>query len=420
MRGVQVKNAIIYSIGNELVEGLIVDTNSKFLSVHLKSLGYNVIRIETLPDVLDIIVRRISEGLSEADLLITTGGLGPTEDDLTREAISKVLNKSLVLNEEIANELIERALKYYNKAPESVKKQALVLEGAIVLDNPVGTAPGQLIKHNGKTIVILPGPPVEMIPVFESIKGELKTDDELYTRRIKTIGVPEAVLIDEHKDLLYSNPQITIATMASYERGVEVRLTGSVVLKEEIDGIVEQLTNLLGESVYALDDDSIEDVVYKLLKENNLTISFAESCTGGLLSARFVDIPGVSSVYKGGVVAYSNESKANILRVPKDIIEKHGAVSEECVSYMAKNAREIFDSEFSVSISGIAGPTGGTPQKPVGTVCFAFASKKGVKAFTYNLRGDREMIRKRSALIGFDIARRGIREWLRLEGNIKG
>ncbi|MEJ5257254.1 MAG: competence/damage-inducible protein A [Fervidobacterium sp.] len=414
------KNAIIYSIGNELVEGLIVDTNSKFLSVHLKSLGYNVIRIETLPDVLDIIVRRISEGLSEADLLITTGGLGPTEDDLTREAISKVLNKSLVLNEEIANELIERALKYYNKAPESVKKQALVLEGAIVLDNPVGTAPGQLIKHNGKTIVILPGPPVEMIPVFESIKGELKTDDELYTRRIKTIGVPEAVLIDEHKDLLYSNPQITIATMASYERGVEVRLTGSVVLKEEIDGIVEQLTNLLGESVYALDDDSIEDVVYKLLKENNLTISFAESCTGGLLSARFVDIPGVSSVYKGGVVAYSNESKANILRVPKDIIEKHGAVSEECVSYMAKNAREIFDSEFSVSISGIAGPTGGTPQKPVGTVCFAFASKKGVKAFTYNLRGDREMIRKRSALIGFDIARRGIREWLRLEGNIKG
>ncbi len=420
MRGVQVKNAIIYSIGNELVEGLIVDTNSKFLSVHLKSLGYNVIRIETLPDVLDIIVRRISEGLSEADLLITTGGLGPTEDDLTREAISKVLNKSLVLNEEIANELIERALKYYNKAPESVKKQALVLEGAIVLDNPVGTAPGQLIKHNGKTIVILPGPPVEMIPVFESIKGELKTDDELYTRRIKTIGVPEAVLMDEHKDLLYSNPQITIATMASYERGVEVRLTGSVVLKEEIDGIVEQLTNLLGESVYALDDDSIEDVVYKLLKENNLTISFAESCTGGLLSARFVDIPGVSSVYKGGVVAYSNESKANILRVPKDIIEKHGAVSEECVSYMAKNAREIFDSEFSVSISGIAGPTGGTPQKPVGTVCFAFASKKGVKAFTYNLRGDREMIRKRSALIGFDIARRGIREWLRLEGNIKG
>lgn len=420
MRGIQVKNAIIYSIGNELVEGLIVDTNSKFLSTHLKSLGYNVIRIETLPDVLDIIVRRIIEGLSEADLLITTGGLGPTEDDLTREAIAKALNKSLVLNEEIANELIERALKYYNKAPESVKKQALTVEGAIVLDNPVGTAPGQLVKHNGKTIVILPGPPAEMIPIFEGIKDKLKTDDALYTRRIKTIGIPEAVLMDEHKDLLYSNLQITIATMASYERGVEVRLTGSVVLKEEIDRIAEQLINLLGESVYAIDDDSIEDVVYKLLKENNLTISFAESCTGGLLSARFVDIPGVSSVYKGGVVAYSNESKVNILRVPKEIIDKHGAVSEECVSYMAKNARELFDSDFSVSISGIAGPDGGTPQKPVGTVCFAFATSKGVKAFTYNLRGDREMIRKRSALIGFDIARRGIREWLRLEGNIRG
>jgi nicotinamide-nucleotide amidase len=407
------RNAIIFSIGNELVEGLIVDTNSKYLSEKLKALGYYVVRIETLPDKLDILVERFRAGLLEADLLITTGGLGPTEDDLTREAMARALGRKLVTDEKIAQELVERALKYYGKAPESVKKQAMVIEGASVLNNPVGTAPGQMLQVNGKIVLLLPGPPAEMIPIFESIAQTIKSDDALYTRRIKTLGIPEAVLMDEYKDIIYSNPNITVATMASYERGVEVRLTGSITVKEEIDRVASELLNALGEHVYATDDDSIEDVVYKLLNENNLTISFAESCTGGMISSKFVDIPGVSKVYKGSVIAYSNEVKTSVLKVPESIINTYGAVSEECVESMAENVRILLNSDFSVAVSGIAGPTGGTEKKPVGTVCFAFSSNSFTHTITHHLRGNREMIRKRSTLLAFDIARRGILKWLR-------
>lgn len=402
------KKAIILAIGNELVEGLIVDTNSRYLAQRLKEFGYYIVRTETLPDNFDIMVSRIKEAINDADLIITSGGLGPTEDDLTREAVAHSIGRKLLKNEAIAQELINRAIKYYGKAPESVVKQAFVIENAEVIDNKVGTAPGQILKYDGKIIILLPGPPVELIPMFESILEKLKTNDSLYTRRIKTIGIPEAVLMDEYKDILYSNSRITIATMASYERGVEVRFTGPIEIKDEIDYVVNTLLPKLGESVYALDDKEMHDVVYELLVKNNYTVSFAESCTGGLISSTFVDIPGVSSVFKGSVVAYSNEAKIEILGVSKETIEKFGAVSEECVIEMAQGAKKIFNSNFSVAVSGIAGPSGGSEKKPVGTVCIAVCSPNGINSATYNLRGDRQMIRKRSTLIAFDMLRRGI------------
>ncbi|MFN4224440.1 MAG: competence/damage-inducible protein A [Fervidobacterium nodosum] len=402
------KKAIILAIGNELVEGLIVDTNSRYLAQRLKEFGYYIVRTETLPDNFDIMVSRIKEAINDADLIITSGGLGPTEDDLTREAVAHSIGRKLLKNEAIAQELINRAIKYYGKAPESVVKQAFVIENAEVIDNKVGTAPGQILKYDGKIIILLPGPPVELIPMFESILEKLKTNDSLYTRRIKTIGIPEAVLMDEYKDILYSNSCITIATMASYERGVEVRFTGPIEIKDEIDYVVNTLLPKLGESVYALDDKEMHDVVYELLVKNNYTVSFAESCTGGLISSTFVDIPGVSSVFKGSVVAYSNEAKIEILGVSKETIEKFGAVSEECVIEMAQGAKKIFNSNFSVAVSGIAGPSGGSEKKPVGTVCIAVCSPNGINSATYNLRGDRQMIRKRSTLIAFDMLRRGI------------
>jgi len=403
-----VKKAIILAIGNELVEGLIIDTNSRYLAQRLKEFGYYIVRTETLPDNFDIMVSRIKEAINDADLIITSGGLGPTEDDLTREAVAHSIGRKLLKNEAIAQELINRAIKYYGKAPESVVKQAFVIENAEVIDNKVGTAPGQILKYDGKIIILLPGPPVELIPMFESILEKLKTNDSLYTRRIKTIGIPEAVLMDEYKDILYSNSRITIATMASYERGVEVRFTGPIEIKDEIDYVVNTLLPKLGESVYALDDKEMHDVVYELLVKNNYTVSFAESCTGGLISSTFVDIPGVSSVFKGSVVAYSNEAKIEILGVSKETIEKFGAVSEECVIEMAQGAKKIFNSNFSVAVSGIAGPSGGSEKKPVGTVCIAVCSPNGINSATYNLRGDRQMIRKRSTLIAFDMLRRGI------------
>ncbi|MBP8658058.1 MAG: competence/damage-inducible protein A [Fervidobacterium sp.] len=408
------KSAIILAIGNELVEGLILDTNSKYMSQRLKLAGYYVVRTETLPDNLQIMKDRISVALQDADLIITSGGLGPTEDDITREAVSAVIGRKLIVDKKLSDELVQRAIKYYGKSAESVSKQAMIIEGATVLDNPVGTAPGQLVEVNGKIILILPGPPSELIPIFENVYDKIKADDSLYTRRIKTIGIPEAILMEEYKDIIYSDPNVTVATMASYERGVEVRFTGPILLKDSIDRICDRLIPMLGDSVYALDDSDMQDVVYKLLKDNGLTVSFAESCTGGLISSTFVDIPGVSDVYKGGVITYSNESKTKILGVAQETLEKHGAVSEECVREMVDGCKRLFNSSFAVAVSGIAGPSGGSEEKPVGTVCIALATPTKIISSTHLLRGDRNSIRRRSMLFSFDILRRGVLEWLGL------
>ncbi|NLH36934.1 MAG: competence/damage-inducible protein A [Thermotogaceae bacterium] len=408
------KSAIILAIGNELVEGLILDTNSKYMSQRLKLAGYYVVRTETLPDNLQIMKDRISVALQDADLIITSGGLGPTEDDITREAVSAVIGRKLIVDKKLSDELVQRAIKYYGKSAESVSKQAMIIEGATVLDNPVGTAPGQLVEVNGKIILILPGPPSELIPIFENVYDKIKADDSLYTRRIKTIGIPEAILMEEYKDIIYSDPNVTVATMASYERGVEVRFTGPIFLKDSIDRICDRLIPMLGDSVYALDDSDMQDVVYKLLKDNGLTVSFAESCTGGLISSTFVDIPGVSDVYKGGVITYSNESKMKILGVAQETLEKHGAVSEECVREMADGCKRLFNSSFAVAVSGIAGPSGGSEEKPVGTVCIALATPTKIISSTHLLRGDRNSIRRRSMLFSFDTLRRGVLEWLGL------
>jgi len=408
------KSAIILAIGNELVEGLILDTNSKYMSQRLKLAGYYVVRTETLPDNLQIMKDRISVALQDADLIITSGGLGPTEDDITREAVSAVIGRKLIVDKKLSDELVQRAIKYYGKSAESVSKQAMIIEGATVLDNPVGTAPGQLVEVNGKIILILPGPPSELIPIFENVYDKIKADDSLYTRRIKTIGIPEAILMEEYKDIIYSDPNVTVATMASYERGVEVRFTGPILLKDSIDRICDRLIPMLGDSVYALDDSDMQDVVYKLLKDNGLTVSFAESCTGGLISSTFVDIPGVSDVYKGGVITYSNESKMKILGVAQETLEKYGAVSEECVREMVDGCKRLFNSSFAVAVSGIAGPSGGSEEKPVGTVCIALATPTKIISSTHLLRGDRNSIRRRSMLFSFDILRRGVLEWLGL------
>lgn len=392
------KSAIILAIGNELVEGLILDTNSKYMSQRLKLAGYYVVRTETLPDNLQIMKDRISVALQDADLIITSGGLGPTEDDITREAVSAVIGRKLIVDKKLSDELVQRAIKYYGKSAESVSKQAMIIEGATVLDNPVGTAPGQLVELNRKIILILPGPPSELIPIFENVYDKIKADDSLYTRRIKTIGIPEAILMEEYKDIIYSDPNVTVATMASYERGVEVRFTGPILLKDSIDRICDRLIPMLGDSVYALDDSDMQDVVYKLLKDNGLTVSFAESCTGGLISSTFVDIPGVSDVYKGGVITYSNESKMKILGVAQETLEKHGAVSEECVREMVDGCKRLFNSSFAVAVSGIAGPSGGSEEKPVGTVCIALATPTKIISSTHLLRGDRNSIRRRSML----------------------
>jgi len=402
------KKAIILAIGNELVEGIIVDTNSKYIANKLLDFGYKTLMTKTLPDNLNLIVDEFKDSLKKADLVITTGGLGPTEDDLTREAISLALEKKLIYDSALGEKIIKKAKEYYKKVPEIVKKQAYVIEGAQVIENPVGTAPGQVIKIKDKTVIILPGPPAELYPIFESALEKLEKDEPLYTRRIKTIGIPEAVLVDEYKNIIYSNKDITVATMASYKTGVELRFTGKISLKDEIDTIVNKLIEKISDFVYSLDDKGIEEVIFEKLNSLGKTVSFAESCTGGLLSSRFVDVPGVSKVFKGSVVAYSNEIKERVLNVKKETLNNFGAVSEECVIEMAKGVANLFSTDYSVSISGIAGPTGGTKEKPVGTVWICAYDRNSDKYITekHIFKGNRETIRFKSSLYAFNLLRR--------------
>lgn len=396
------KRAVILAIGNELVEGLIIDTNSKYLSQRLKLAGYYVHKILTLPDRLDVLVKEISNAVREADLVISSGGLGPTDDDLTREAFAQALGLRLIVNESVADKLIERALKIYGKAPESVKKQAMILEGAQILENSVGTAPGQLLELDGKIVILLPGPPSELIPMFESVYERLKTGDELYTRRLKTLGIPEAILMDEYGPVIYSKQSVTVATMASYERGVEVRLTAPVEFREDVDEVFNRLRALLGKYVYAIDDEEIHDVVARALFEKGLTLSIAESCTGGMISSVMVDVAGISKVFRGSVVAYDNAIKTSLLSVPEVVIKTHGAVSEECVRAMSQGVRKLLGTDLALAVSGIAGPSGGTSEKPVGTVCVGIDGPRGTVSRTFHLRGERNTIRKRSTLVALN------------------
>lgn len=402
------KKAIILAIGNEIVEGIIVDTNSKYIANKLLDYGYKTIMTKTLPDDLNLISSEFKDSLQKADLVITTGGLGPTDDDLTREAISLALEKKLIYDPVIGEKIVKKAKNYYKTVPEIVKKQGYVIEGAKVIENPVGTAPGQVLNFENKTIIILPGPPAELYPIFESALKTLEKDEPLYTRRIKTIGIPEAVLVEKYKDIIYSDSNITVATMASYKTGVELRFTGVFSLKDKIDLIVNKLLKEISQYVYALDNKSIEEEVYEKLKNLGKMVSFAESCTGGLVSSRFVDVPGVSSVFKGSIVAYSNEIKEKILNVKKETLEKFGAVSEECVIEMARGVSNLFSTDYSVSISGIAGPTGGTKEKPVGTVWICVYDRNSNKYLTekYSFKGNRETIRFRSSLYTFNLLRR--------------
>ncbi|ONN27058.1 damage-inducible protein CinA [Thermosipho affectus] len=392
------KKSIILAIGNELVEGIILDTNSKYISRKLLDFGYKTIAIKTLPDDMKILVEEIKSSLKKADLLITTGGLGPTEDDLTRESVSKAIGKKLVFSDKIYKSILEKIKKFHREVPENVKKQAWVIESAKVIENPVGTAPGQIIDN----IIILPGPPVEMKPIFDKALNYIEKGEKIYQRRVKFLGIPEAVLVEKYKDIIYKH-DINVATMASHITGVELRFTGE---RKKVDEIVNLLKEKLSDYIYAFDDKTIEEVVFEKLGDK--TVSFAESCTGGLISSKFVSLPGVSKVFKGAIVAYSNEVKENVLNVSKNTIKTFGAVSKECVTEMAKGVCKILNSDYSVSVSGIAGPTGGTKEKPVGTVwiCAYDRQKDVYLAKNFLFRGNRQIIREKSSLYALNLLRR--------------
>lgn len=278
------------------------------------------------------------------------------------------------MNEELKKAIEKRISKYHRYVPSNIAKQAMVIENAKILENHVGSAPGQLVFHKGKILVLLPGPPQELEPMLNNALNEIKPQPDLSTLSMLFFSIPEAEL-DEIITSIVHDTSVKIATQASYFDGVRVRLSAPKAKAEELTKLSKKIIELTGEKFIGYGNITLEEAVIKLLKKKHQTLSIAESCTGGMISSRLVNIPGASEVFLGAIVAYNNSVKRNILNVSNKILEKYGAVSQQCVAEMAEGVRKIMKSDLALAVSGIAGPTGGSEKKPVGTVYFCIAGE---------------------------------------------
>lgn len=398
-------NAELISVGTEILLGQIVNTNAAWLAQRLATFGVNVYRQVTVGDNLNRLAATITDSLSRADLLILTGGLGPTDDDLTREGVALATNRPLETDDAQKQWLIQRFQSRFGKMPENNLKQALKPKGSLILPNPNGTACGYAVPHLDKWIFLLPGPPWEMEAMFENevvplLSKYFDLSQHLFHRTLKFFGIGESALEMEVIDLMRSQVDPTMALYAGMGE-VQMRLTTRAESKEEADIKLELLHRKVAERVgihiYGQDDESIFSAAASQLLKNNKTLALAESCTGGLLASSFTDLPGSSGFFTQGWVTYSNQSKIKLLNVPQETLESFGAVSEETVTAMATQASQIAESDYALAISGIAGPGGGSEEKPVGLVWIALYGPNGCQTKKMNFNGSRGQIKMRAA-----------------------
>ena len=403
--------AEIISVGTELLLGQIVDTNAAYLSRILSGLGVDLYHRTTVGDNKKRISRALEEALGRADLVITIGGLGPTQDDLTKETIAGTLGVALLPDEE-AEERIRRFFAV-RKAPmpETVLKQAVRPAIGGNIPNPVGTAPGAIFETDGKIVICLPGPPVEFTAMVEEtvapyLKEKLGAAALMIKSRILRIaGVGESIVEQRVKDLLHGeNP--TVAPLAKTGE-VHLRITVKAANESAADAMIEEteskLRERLGADIYGADDETLEQTLVQTLIERGLTIGLAESCAGGLIADRITDTPGCSAAFLAGVISYSNESKTRLLGVSEDILKQHGAVSGQVAEAMAQGARRAAGSDIGIGVTGIAGPGGGSEQKPVGLVYIAVSMggkaspTERTRSQEFRFSGDRRHIKQRAA-----------------------
>ncbi|GAB1475318.1 competence/damage-inducible protein A [Bacillota bacterium] len=364
----------ILSVGTELLFGQITNTNAVYLSQKLNLLGIDVMSHHTIGDNPERLKRIINIAFEECDLIITTGGLGPTQDDLTKEIACTVMEDELVPHKP-SMEKLENYFKKLNRTmTDNNWKQAYFPSRAIVFENEMGTAPGFALENKGKTIICLPGPPREMKHVFDSkVKTFLleKTDAAICYRMLRLFGIGESMLETKLLDLIGSQTDPTIATYAK-EGECSVRIASKRKTREEAEiAVLEMINNveqIVGEYIFSYDDRDLHQVVGKKLMDRNISISGAESCTGGLFAQTLTDIPGISSVFDRSLITYSNRAKVEELGVNPDTLEKYGAVSENTAVEMAEGLKRISGSRLNIAVTGIAGPGGGTPEKPAGLV----------------------------------------------------
>ncbi len=404
-------NAEIISVGTELLMGQILNTNTQYISSRLPEAGISLYFQSTVGDNPIRLKSALNIALQRSDLIIMTGGLGPTQDDLTKETVSELMNRNLVVHQETLDRIEEYFKKVNRVMVESNKKQAFLPCGSIIVENSNGTAPGCIIEENGKIIIMLPGPPKEMIPMFDNTVMPYlieKSDVEIVSKFIRIFGMGESLVESKIEDLIASSDSVTIATYAK-DGEVTVRLTVRISKGENADlllsPVISEFNSRFGKNIYSTDNSNLEKVVGDLLIKNNITVSIAESCTGGLVSSMLTEVSGISSVFMGSVVSYSNDSKTNLLNVDSKTIDKFGAVSRETAVEMAIGVREKFKTAIGISITGIAGPTGQTDTKPLGLVYIALADSDSIELKELNLNGDRQRIRKLSAMNALDMIR---------------
>ncbi|NQT06060.1 MAG: competence/damage-inducible protein A [Candidatus Omnitrophica bacterium] len=405
--------AEIISCGTELLLGHNIDTNAAFLSNSLSRIGIDVFYHTTVGDNKERLSSTIREALKRSDIVIITGGLGPTVDDITAGTLANVINKDLIFNRNIFKDIGVYFKKCNLKLPKSAVKQALIPRGADRLQNGVGTAPGLIIKHEKRYLIALPGPPRELIPMFD--KGllphlkKLRTQNTLIkSRSIRLTGIPEIKVNEKIKALLELDAPTTVgiyAGLCEVELKITTKAQGDKKADANIKKIENKINKKLSEFIYGYGDETLESVTGELLIKKKKTISVAESCTGGLVSNLLTNIPGSSKYFVMGITAYSNKIKMSKLNIDKALLKKDGAVSKDVAKAMAENVRQLADTDIGLAVTGIAGPAGGTRKKPVGLVYISMVTrkKKLIKEFAFT--GTREEIKLQTAKAALDLLR---------------
>jgi nicotinamide-nucleotide amidase len=406
-------NAEIVAVGSEMLTPDRVDTNSLYLTSELNKLGVEVVGKYVVGDHLDRLAGVVRLALSRSEIVILSGGLGPTEDDLTRDAVAAALDRKLIYHTEIAEALEQRFARLNRKMAEVNKRQAFVIEGAAILPNERGTAPGQWLEESGTVVMLLPGPPHEMKAMFERQclprLARVAPKQVIRTLELRVAGMGESDLDQMIAPVYkkYSNPATTILAGAG---DIQIHFRAQCDSEAEASALLCEVAGpieiLLGDRIYSRNGDSIETVVGHLLRDAQATVSVAESCTGGLLGERLTSVPGSSEYFLGGFITYSNELKTELLGVPADLLAEHGAVSKPVAEAMAAGARRRTGSTYALSVTGVAGPGGGSESKPVGATFIGLAGPVRVEILHRQFLGDRERIRSFASQVALDLLRR--------------
>ena len=415
--------ASICTIGDEILIGQVVDTNSSHISQALETAGIKVTRMISIGDDHDEIINALSAELKRNEIVIVTGGLGPTKDDITKKCLAELSGATSFKTDERQLEIVHRILSSRGLDVLDINlAQASVPETCEVIPNRLGTAPIMIFRFpeskygHCSTLYSLPGVPYEALGALEDVINDIKTHNDasnICHRTIMTYGIAESALskmIDQWEDSLPSH--MHLAYLPNQLTGVRLRLSSYESDIEAIESKIKELESILGDYVYSDQDDTLQECIGRLLSKYGKTLSTAESCTGGTISQLITSIPGSSEYFLGGVTSYANSVKSGVLGVPPEIIEKHGAVSSECVAAMAEGVRKLTGSDFSVATSGIAGPGGGTPEKPVGLVWIGVSSQLGTETIKVQYNGDRKRNIERSAAFALNSIRKKIQKEL--------